>query len=117
MESTLVYLINTKERKVEARRILSTRDVRTLIGGGLELAYFDHVTKNALYVDGDGMRNSPTTVFAFALRLDQFLYGNGVWVGQEIEDESGDGFYYAPPAISLEDLWQLVRFPDSVGRF
>jgi hypothetical protein len=114
MEPAKVYFINTHERCIEERTIASWEGIRELIDGSLEAAYIDPYHKNVLYVDEDGIRKHPHNVFAFALRSDQFLYGNGVWVGKEIEDD--DGFHYDPPVISLDDLKTLVIFPAAFRR-
>ena len=102
------YWINSVNQTVIDVEYFTVEDMRRFIGGYICIAYVDHSTGDTLYVDDEGLLKEQNNYFMFSKRMDQPLAGNGLYVGAEIETESG--FTTIPPTLSIEKLRRMVIF-------
>ena len=102
------YHIDATNQVVVAVEYETLEDMRRFVGGHITIASVDHSTGDVLYVDDEGMLKEQQGFFIFAKRLDQLLHGNGLYVGREIDTESG--WTTLPPALSIEQVGNMVIF-------
>ena len=106
----IAYFVNAAEQTVTQVEYKTLDDMRKFIGGYICIASVDHSTGDVLYVDDEGMLKDNLPVFAYMERLDQFLFGNGLYVGREIETEDG-GWTTLPPKKTLNRFRNEIAFP------
>ena len=105
------YFVNSANQTVTEVEYETLDDMRRFIGGYICIASVDHSTGDVLYVDDEGMLKENLPVFAYMERLDQLLYGNGLYVGREIETDSGKGYTTLPPTKTLKQFRNEIAFP------
>ncbi len=106
----IAYFVNAAEQTVTQVEYETLDDMRKFIGGYICIAHADHSTGDVLYVDDEGMLKNNLPVFAYIERLDQLLFGNGLYVGREIETEDG-GWTTLPPSKTLKQFHNEIAFP------
>ena len=111
MEDRKGYLIDATARTVEAVTFTDLASIQKLIGGYLEIAH-GWGNGDVLFVDEEGLlKRDQSRRFVIAERMDQWLVGNGLLVGREVEGEQYPGGYTnLPPTMTLEQLRARVRF-------
>ena len=106
-------LIDVTKREVREAQFDGLRDLQTLVGGYIEVAYAWE-NGDTLFVDEEGLlKRGVTEIAAFRIpqRPEQALAGNGVLVGREVEgDEFPTGYIHEDPTMTVEALTKLVRF-------
>lgn len=104
------YHIDSANYTISEVEYSNSEQMRKFIGGWIECASFDPVTGDVLYVDEEGLLKGNKNFFAYAKRPDQWLAGNGLYVGREVDDDSDQGYYTLDPVKTLEQLKHEVIF-------
>lgn len=106
-------LIDSTKREIREVLFDGLRDIQTLIGGYIEVAY-GWENGDTLFVDEEGLlKRGVTELVAFRIpqRPDQALAGNGLLVGREVEgDEYPTGYTNVDPIMTADELRKLVTF-------
>ena len=85
-------------------------DLQRLVGGSIELAYH-WPNGDVLFVNEEGLVLGFDRGFNFSRRSDQWLAGNGVVVGREVEGpEYPNGYTNLDPKLTVQDLRGMVDF-------
>lgn len=83
------YLIDPENKSVEVVDVGDWRDINRLLGSDVFTSAAVLANGDTLYVDDEGMFNSPDTLFRFG--GSQYLYGKGLLLGaDEATGESRD---------------------------
>jgi len=101
--------IDPDRQIVEAVEVNGLEDLHRAVGGYIEVAFVFGSRDEVLYVNEEGMLQR-LTPWRFYWRDDQPLFGRGIVVGKEIEDNSVEGFHNADVVASVEDIRRLVRW-------
>lgn len=104
-------LIDSVAREVRTVQYSSTKDLEELLRSDMFTIAWTWPNGDVLFVDDEGLSKPQRHFFRLASRSDdQPLAGNGVVVGAEQHDDDGNYTTTADPAITVEELAQLVTF-------
>lgn len=112
----LIDSANREVREAEYECGVSTdhpASLNRLIGGYIESAWSSESFCDVLFVDEKGLFKPQNHFFIWSPRRDGVpLPGNGVIVGQEVEDDSPAGYHTRPPLLDVATVRKCVRFLD-----
>lgn len=104
-------LIDSAAREVRTVQYSNTKDLEKLIQADMFTIAWTWPNGDVLFVDDEGLSKPQRHFFRLALRSDdQPLAGNGVVVGAEQYDDDGNYTATDDPAITAEELAQLITF-------
>ena len=87
--------------------------INSFLNGGWIEAAWRWPNGDTLYVDEEGLLKPTMHFFFCRFRPDQPMAGNGVLVGEEIDDENVPGGYYtADPAMTVDQLKPQILWLD-----
>ena len=99
------YWVNTTDKTITEVSCHNLADLQKLVGGYIEAAY-EWPTGDVLFVNEEGLLAAERAFFRVGDR-DTPLAGNGVVVGPEADDDSGE---LTSPTITLAQLHAQIRF-------
>jgi hypothetical protein len=115
MKAILIDAVKREIREVEYRIQSAEGELPTVgdyIGGWIEAA-FRFPSGDVMFVDEEGLLKPTMHFFFCAFRTDQPMAGNGVVVGEEVEDEDVPGGYYTvDPVVTVEWLRRNIIWMD-----